>query len=420
MSCGEWDKLKLKEICKKIGSGATPSGGSNAYKVSGISLVRSQNVLDFSFSVDGLAFIDDEQAEKLNGVTVESGDVLINITGDSVARTCIVPEHILPARVNQHVSIVRVDRSKASNKFLIYYLQNLKPFLLSMASNGATRNALTKRMIEQLEVRLPALSEQKAIADTLSSLDNKIELNNRINKTLEEMAQAIFKQWFVDFDFPDENGQPYKSSGGEMEESELGLIPQGWRVGVLGDIANNIRDGVASGNITNNTAYIGLEHMPRKCLALSNWDEKPELMSNKFKFNEGDILFGKLRPYFHKVVVASISGICSTDILVINVKEPRWYSFALMHLFAEIFIDYTSAVSTGTKMPRTNWSDMARYQIIMPSFTLVDQFEDLIQPSLWAIKKNVLENRSLAKTRDTLLPKLMSGEIRVPIKEAAR
>ena len=112
MSCGEWDKLKLKEICKKIGSGATPSGGSNAYKVSGISLVRSQNVLDFSFSVDGLAFIDDEQAEKLNGVTVESGDVLINITGDSVARTCIVPEHILPARVNQHVSIVRVDRSK--------------------------------------------------------------------------------------------------------------------------------------------------------------------------------------------------------------------------------------------------------------------------------------------------------------------
>ena len=299
------------------------------------------------------------------------------------------------------------------------YYELLTKDINSMDSGSAIPST-SRSDFYSLPVLLPSIGEQRVIADTLSSLDNKIELNNRINKTLEEMAQAIFKQWFVDFDFPDENGQPYKSSGGEMEESELGLIPKGWKVGVLGDIANNIRDGVASGNITNNTAYIGLEHMPRKCLALSNWDEKPELMSNKFKFNEGDILFGKLRPYFHKVVVASISGICSTDILVINVKEPRWYSFALMHLFAEIFIDYTSAVSTGTKMPRTNWSDMARYQIIMPSFTLVDQFEDLIQPSLWAIKKNVLENRSLAKTRDTLLPKLMSGEIRVPIKEAAR
>lgn len=205
-----------------------------------------------------------------------------------------------------------------------------------------------------------------------------------------------------------------------MEESELGVIPKGWKVSFLGDIAQNIRDGVATGNIADNTAYIGLEHMPRKCLALSNWDEKPELMSNKFKFHEGDILFGKLRPYFHKVGIASISGICSTDILVINVKEPRWYSFALMHLFAEGFIDYTSAVSTGTKMPRTNWTDMARYQIIVPSFTLVAQFEELIQPSLCAIKKNVLENRALVKTRDALLPKLMSGEIRVPIKEATR
>ena len=119
MSNSEWMTVKLGDICTKIGSGATPTGGANAYKTEGISLIRSQNVLDFTFSADGLAFIDDNQAKKLNGVTVEYGDVLLNITGDSVARACIVPKNVLPARVNQHVSIIRVDKNKASNKFIV-------------------------------------------------------------------------------------------------------------------------------------------------------------------------------------------------------------------------------------------------------------------------------------------------------------
>ena len=227
MNFKNWDEYKLGDICTKIGSGATPSGGGNAYKNIGISLIRSQNVRDFSFSNEGLAFIDDGQADKLKGVTVKAGDVLLNITGDSVARSCIVTDEVLPARVNQHVSIIRVNEKVAHNKFVFYFTQFIKPQLLSLAGNGATRNALTKAMIEQLDIFLPPLSEQRAVAATISALDDKIEINNRINKTLEEMAQALFKRWFVDFEFPDENGQPYKSSGGEMEEIELGLIPKG-------------------------------------------------------------------------------------------------------------------------------------------------------------------------------------------------
>lgn len=176
--------VKLADICQKIGSGATPRGGKEAYRAEGIALVRSQNVLDFSFSSDGLAYINDEQADKLRNVELQSGDVLLNITGDSVARACLMDDAYLPGRVNQHVAIIRVDESKAVNSYLLYYLQWRKSHLLQLASAGATRNALTKGMIEQLEIDLPSLDEQRKVVGILGSIQNKIKLNHEINDNL--------------------------------------------------------------------------------------------------------------------------------------------------------------------------------------------------------------------------------------------
>ena len=176
--------VKLADICQKIGSGATPRGGKEAYRAEGIALVRSQNVLDFSFSSDGLAYINDEQADKLRNVELQSGDVLLNITGDSVARACLMDDDCLPGRVNQHVAIIRVDESKAVNSYLLYYLQWRKSHLLQLASAGATRNALTKGMIEQLEIDLPSLDEQRKVVGILGSIQNKIKLNHEINDNL--------------------------------------------------------------------------------------------------------------------------------------------------------------------------------------------------------------------------------------------
>ena len=176
--------VKLADICQKIGSGATPRGGKEAYRAEGIALVRSQNVLDFSFSSDGLAYINDEQADKLRNVELQSGDVLLNITGDSVARACLMDDDYLPGRVNQHVAIIRVDESKAVNCYLLYYLQWRKSHLLQLASAGATRNALTKGMIEQLEIDLPSLDEQRKVVGILDSIQNKIKLNHEINDNL--------------------------------------------------------------------------------------------------------------------------------------------------------------------------------------------------------------------------------------------
>ena len=193
----EWKKYKLGEITSKIGSGATPKGGRDSYLGGNIALIRSQNVLDFSFSKLGLAYINEVQAEKLSNVEVYEKDVLLNITGDSVARVCIVPNNVLPARVNQHVAIIR-GNDKVDYRYLLYYLQYIKPQLLSLSQGGATRNALTKKMIEELEVKMPSKGIQKEIVSILYALDSKIELNRRINDNLEQQTQALFKSWFVD------------------------------------------------------------------------------------------------------------------------------------------------------------------------------------------------------------------------------
>jgi type I restriction enzyme S subunit len=199
----DWKEISLKQVCQKIGSGATPRGGSSVYLESGeISLIRSQNIYNERFNPDGIVFISIDAAEKLKNVIVAEDDVLLNITGDSVARCCLPNPKYLPARVNQHVAIIRPKPDILDSRYLRYFLVSPQQqyFLLSLAGAGGTRKALTKGMIENLEILLPPLPEQRAIAQVLGSLDDKIALLRRQNETLEAMAQALFKSWFVDFD----------------------------------------------------------------------------------------------------------------------------------------------------------------------------------------------------------------------------
>ena len=234
----DWDVGELKDFCSKIGSGATPRGGSNVYVNSGIAFIRSQNVYDEGFKTEGLVFIQDSDAKKLNSVEVKKNDILFNITGDSICRCCIVPDSVLPARVNQHVSIIRTN-NKLYYKFLYCYLclNRTKETLLSFDAGG-TRKAITKGNLEKLLLPLPSYIEQTRIGDFIGLINDKIDLNRQMNSTLEQIAQTLFKRWFIDFEFPDENGNPYKSSGGRMEDSELGEIPEGWKIKPIDEVAD--------------------------------------------------------------------------------------------------------------------------------------------------------------------------------------
>jgi len=230
----DWPPVRLGELCLKIGSGATPRGGSNVYVDDGARFIRSQNIYDLRFEFAGLAHLDDSAAAQLQGAAVQRGDALINITGDSVARACVAPDDGREARVSQHVAILRPDRARILTQFLVYWLVSpvVKAHLLLLASAGATRKALTKAMLETHQVPLPSVDEQRGIVSVLGALDDKIDSNRRLAGLLEETVATMFRARFVDFVGVE-----------EFEESEIGPVPRGWRVGTIADMCVAVRNG---------------------------------------------------------------------------------------------------------------------------------------------------------------------------------
>lgn len=151
--------------------------------------------------------------------------------------------------------------------------------------------------------------------------------------------------------------------------------------------------------------------MPRRSIALSDWGYGDGLESNKFEFQKGEILFGKLRPYFHKVGVASLAGVCSTDILVVVPKSETWFGVVLGHVSSVAFVEHTNAGSTGTKMPRTSWKEMSAYRIPLPKSAIAKKYSDQISPMLVRMSSAIFESKSLCEMRDALLPKLLSSSL---------
>ncbi|WP_407062992.1 restriction endonuclease subunit S, partial [Comamonas sp.] len=236
------------------------------------------------------------------------------------------------------------------------------------------------------------------------------------------------KSWFVDFDPVHAKQQGRAPEGMDaataalfpdsFEESELGMVPKGWSVSALGDIAQTVKKQLQPEKMHSGMHYVGLEHIPRKSLSLVAWGTAEGLESAKATFNTGDVLFGKLRPYFHKVVIAPVDGVCSTDILVCRPKKPADYGFVAMHLFSTELIDYADRLSNGAKMPRVNWSDLAAYPVVIAPGQINHKFSDFAETLFSRIQEGVHKAQTLASLRDTLLPRLISGQLRLPEAEA--
>ena len=356
-------------------------------------------------------------------VTPRAGDVVFSYE-TKLGEAAIISEG-LRCCLGRRMALMRPDPSKVDGRFLLYYYlgPEFQNVIRERTIHGSTVERLALIEFPKFPLRLPPLTEQKAIAAVLGALDDKIELNRRMNATLEAMARALFQSWFVDFDPVRAKLDGRKPVGIDaataalfpehLEDSPLGHIPKGWTAGKLGDIGTNPRRSLQPSEIAPNTPYIALEHMPRRCIALGDWDNSADVASGKSAFKEGEILFGKLRPYFHKVGVAPIDGVCSTDILVLAPKRPEWFGFLLGHASSDELIQFTDLASTGTKMPRTNWGDISSFKVAIPPEPIAAAFTRLIQPMLSSIRANLHQSGTLATLRDTLLPKLLSGELSV-------
>ena len=395
---GNWEVRKLGDLTSKIGSGATPRGGSNEYKEDGISLIRSQNVLDFQFSYSGLAFIDEEQADALKNVIVEENDVLLNITGDSVARCCIVPGNALPARVNQHVSIIRLEPEKADYRYIFYSLQALKEELLMQAEIGATRRALTKGMIEAIEVTLPPLPEQKAIASVLSRLDDKIDLLYRQNKTLEAVAETLFRQWFVKDVQEDWEEKPLS----EVTKIAIGRTPprkeSRWFSTNSKDVKwISIKDLGQSGIFVFDTS----EYLTQEAVENFNVPIIPiDTVLLSFKMTVG------------RVGITTEPMLSNEAIAHFKFDENTPFSKEYLYIWLKTF-KYDSLGSTSSIVTAINSSMIKEMKIVIPDEITMNKFRAKAEPLFNKVKQNQIEISTLEKLRDTLLPKLMNGEVRV-------
>lgn len=239
-----------------------------------------------------------------------------------------------------------------------------------------------------------------------------------MNQTLEGIAQNLFKHWFIDFEFPNEEGEPYKSGGGDMVYSEdfKKEIPIGWKVGKLGDLIENIKNPLKPGEELRNRKYVPINILPMNKLGLDTYLPYSEAKSSLIAFEKDDILLGAMRVYFHRVNLSPFSGVTRTTVFILRPKNKEYLAFSILLLNQDSSIDYANAYSKGTTMPYAVWNNsLSDMTIIIPNKDILIKFNKLIYPLLQKIRDTIFEQVILSQIRDLFLPKLLSGKIRVPV-----
>lgn len=414
----EWSWVAVAEVCD-VFLGGTPRRADPSYWSGPVKWASAKDIVGCSsrYIIHTEETITHKGIEESAAKLLGKDTVVITARG-TVGALCMLGE---PMSFNQTCYGLFGNKAIITQHYLYYALKEALSQVHSL-SYGTIFDTITMKTFESIQIPLPSLAEQHRIVHILGTLDDRIDLNRRMNRTLEKIVGAIFKNWFVDFDpvltktVGHDPGLPSEITAlfpDNFQDSEMGEIPKGWRQGALGDIADNARRSVKPDEVSPMTPYIGLQHMPRRCITLDTWGLADEVGSQKSRFNEGEILFGKLRPYFHKVGIAPFAGVCSTDILVVIPKAEYWHSYVLSLVSSKAFVDYTDSHSAGTKMPRTNWKDMSRYPLALPPAELASAFQNHVAALHQRIAVSVRQNRRLARLRDTLLPQLLSGELEV-------
>ena len=390
----DWKECKLGDIALVIPGYAFKGKdfGSNGYPVVKIGDINPP-IVDLSNCMK----IPDEKVNGLDKFKLQQGDFVLAMTGATLGKVGRYYSQEI-GYLNQRVAKFENKSGLSDKKFLYYLITN------SQVSNeiinrglGSAQPNISGRDIESIIVDVPSLSTQTAIAEILSSLDDKIELNNKINQELENLAQTLFKQWFIDFEFPNENGEPYKSSGGEMVDSELGEIPKGWEIGRFSDLVKiSTGKGINKKDYLNDGSYpiIGANGIMGYC---ANYNIEG------FKILTGRVgTLGTVRICNEKAWTSDNVLICEPIYVEVN-----HYSYFVMKDF-----DYKS-LNRGSTQPLITQTDLKIQSIVSPPKNILFPFQSQMDCFLSILESNILENNFLTNLRDTLLPKLISGVLGV-------
>jgi type I restriction enzyme S subunit len=373
----------------------------------GIKIINMGELFGYDFIADQpmkrISMTDSE----IDRFCLQNGDLLFgrrSLVESGAGKCSLIDNMIEKTTFESSIIRVRLDPNLALPKFYYYWFKSLRGSgAIRAIVTGTNVKGIKGSDLKNITVDYPSIITQQKIADILSKYDDLIENNRRRIELLERSARLLYKEWFVRLRFPGHEHTPI-----------IDGIPEGWEKRPLSQICYDVRDSIKPQDLSPDMAYIGLEHMPRRSIALSEWGNAEDLQSNKFKFKKDDIIFGKIRPYFHKVGVACIDGVTSSDAIVIRSYNPQMYYYCLMLVSSDRFISITSqTVKEGSKMPRANWEFLLKNKFLVPSDALLKIFADTITPIIEQIKLLVIQIQKLKQARDVLLPKLMNGEIEV-------
>jgi len=429
----DWEVKKLGDFTKVQNGFAFKSSD---FKAKGIPIIKIKNITPPTITFEEVQYYNEDIDDKLKPFILQKGDVIISMTGSNVNQMASAVGKVaryksdLSALLNQRTGKIIIDSNIADSDYIYFYIarKEIQYYLAINASGSANQANISPDTIKSIPIALPSLSEQRVIAKILSDLDEKIELNQRMNKTLVAIAQAIFKHWFVNYEFPDENGGHYKSNGGEMVDSEIGPIPKGWIIKKLGNLLSKIVTGNRpKGGVSKykkGIPSIGAESINGLCYYdFSKTKYIPESyfynMKKGIVKNEDILLYKDGAKLGRKSMFLEdfpFRRCCvNSHVFILRSNSLMKQSYLFFYLDQEFMTKNIINLNTNSAQPGINSTSVKTLKILLPSDKILNLFNELVFPILRIMFNNAKENKSLSNLRDTLIPKLMSGEIRVPI-----
>jgi type I restriction enzyme S subunit len=400
-------------------------GISPKYAESGIPVVNQKCIRNGQLKNEDIKFHGNEKTYAQEK-ELRKDDILVNSTGvGTLGRVARFSNEIGKMLADSHVTIVRADVEKIDPLYLFYVLRFNEPTIVELGAGSTGQTELSRLALGSLQIPIPNRSVQRFVADTLSNIDKKILTNQRLAKVLEEIAQAIFKSWFIDFDPVKAKMAGEKPAGMDaataalfpdsMEDSELGLMPQGWQARQLKSALVLHKSTIKAGTETESVPYVPIDQIGSRDIFLKNSMSGSEAKTSLVSFEKNEILFGAMRPYFHKVVLAPFDGTTRTTTFVLRAINPRYLAFSLLTVFQDSAVAYATNHSQGTTIPYAVWNNsFENYPLVFPSETVATAFNDLVLPLIEYGYSLVTENQKLVQLRDGLLPRLISGELQIP------
>ena len=368
-------------------------------------------------------FIDRNKFNELKRFAVRKNDLIISCSG-TVGRISKIEVNPYPGIISQALLILRANQEIILPDFLKYFLQSKRgqDELLNAAHGSVQVNIASRDIVEKIPIPCPNIKTQFKICKTLLAFDQKIKLIQKMNKTLEEIAKTLFRSWFLDFD-PVRAKVEGRSTGlskeisdlfpDSFENSELGEIPKGWDIGNICSFSEKITERFKKDDDWSHEKLIDLSRMPSNSISLDSYGNGEELSTSVCKFKKYDFLFGSIRPYFNKAGICPFDGISNTSVFIMRAKNIYDRGFLYFYASSKNTFEKSVQYSGGTKMPAIKWDDFKEFKITIPNTSLRQSFSEIVNPMIDKIIYNIEEQKILMDLRDSLLPKLISGELKI-------